>query len=453
MPDDDIQIRILQLSLDSVRDIPAPLEEELRHFSKRYPGTILTVAQLIGRACSTNANDPLKLALHKAFMHWDYVRDAPWTDPTEPNTPERRHKTYEYLGLGAAQAADLDRAIPLFVAEHATVIAETHRLWYADGRARGGFYWPAYRKYLELHSGWKEDALLSLDESTRSVTARLSDPAAPEIYQSKGLVVGYVQSGKTANFTGVVARAADAGYRLIIILTGTTEILRRQTQRRLDKEMIGRELLGDDYNGEADLNSFLAHQALPSQLGAFDWQRLTGPQYDYKSLKRGIDALEFEKVDRDRPFYDVTNLRNAKARLVVIKKNSAILKSVTKDLKRIRSRLEEIPALIIDDESDQASVNTLKPQEAKKRSTINGLIVELIRALPRSQYVGYLNVLLGTIAAKEVVVGKSLEPGRFPDRERSALRRIVVNVVVPVLCNVTHNGRAGLISQLYPKSV
>ncbi len=68
---------------------------------------------------------------------------------------------------------------------------------------------------------------------------RLTDPTRVEVKQTKGLVVGYVQSGKTANFTGVIAKAIDAGYRLVIVMTGTIEILRAQTQRRIDMELMG----------------------------------------------------------------------------------------------------------------------------------------------------------------------------------------------------------------------
>src|SRR5581483_12377082 len=73
------------------------------------------------------------------------------------------------------------------------------------------------------------------------IVEHLADPTAQYIYQSKGLVVGYVQSGKTANFTGVIAKAIDAGYRLVIVLGGTLNLLRAQTQRRLDMELVGRE--------------------------------------------------------------------------------------------------------------------------------------------------------------------------------------------------------------------
>lgn len=264
MAEEKFQIRILDGSLSSMREEPTPLEDALVYFATRYPGQHLSVDQLIEHACSKNANDQLKLSLHGAFNYWDHASGLAWTNGTTPNTKERRRRVYDCLKLSPKQAHDLDSAIPLYVAEHPTVIAESHKLWYNHERAVRGFYWPAYRKYLAEKSKWNEDALLSLDESTRAVIERLSDPSQAEAYQSKGLVVGYVQSGKTANFTGVVARAADAGYRLIIILTGTTEILRRQTQRRLDKEMIGRQFLENDYKNDRELNSFVIHPTLPS---------------------------------------------------------------------------------------------------------------------------------------------------------------------------------------------
>ena len=112
-----------------------------------------------------------------------------------------------------------------------------------------------------------------LDVATDRVAERLSDPTRAEAYQAKGLVVGYVQSGKTANFTGVIAKAIDVGYRLIIVLTGTTDLLRTQTQRRLDMELVGQEniLRGinpddhealetvDYYSDDPDWIRFLSH--------------------------------------------------------------------------------------------------------------------------------------------------------------------------------------------------
>ena len=78
---------------------------------------------------------------------------------------------------------------------------------------RKSFYWDHYADYL-ASKRWDPDAIASLGLNTRRIVERVGDPESSEAYQAKGLVVGYVQSGKTANFTGVIARAIDAGYRL-----------------------------------------------------------------------------------------------------------------------------------------------------------------------------------------------------------------------------------------------
>jgi hypothetical protein len=227
-----------------------------------------------------------------------------------------------------------------------------------------------------------------LNNATDAIVGRLSDPERVEAFQTKGLVVGYVQSGKTANLTGVIAKAADAGYRLIIVLGGTLNILRDQTQRRLDKELVGRELLGEDYEGDLEIEEFLSHGGRPSDKGAFDWQRLTGPEYDYKSLHRGIDSLEFERFNPSRPLFDPINLHRSKARLIVVKKQNVVLDRLIRDLKQLRTKLTDIPTLVIDDESDQASINT-RPPSSQHRTAINKKITDLMKLFPRGQYVGY----------------------------------------------------------------
>ena len=120
------------------------------------------------------------------------------------------------------------------------------------------------------------------------------------MYQARGLVVGYVQSGKTANFTGVIARAIDAGYRLIIVLAGTTNLLRSQTQRRLDKQLIGRELLlalaGEEHYDRRRTGR--SSSATGGHLGitdSVDIHRLTSLDPDYLRLGGGLSALQFEK--------------------------------------------------------------------------------------------------------------------------------------------------------------
>src|SRR5205085_10729696 len=119
-------------------------------------------------------------------------------------------------------------------------------------------YWTCYRDQLAKNN-WDDDSLIQLDDSTNSIVERLADPTDEKAWQSKGLVIGYVQSGKTANFTGVVAKAADAGYRLIIILGGMLDVLRSKTQRRLDKELIGKELVQREYVNDPDWDDFASH--------------------------------------------------------------------------------------------------------------------------------------------------------------------------------------------------
>ena len=311
-------------------------------------------------------------------------------------TAERRRRIYEILGLPESFTELCESKFPHFDLDLPLVIAQEHEPWYDEERRRGRtLYWDAYRGQL-MREGWAETSLLQLEISTTSVIERLTDPSRREAYQSKGLVVGYVQSGKTANFLGVIAKAADAGYKLIIVLAGMQDVLRNQTQRRLDRDLIGKELIGDDYGQDNDFESFISHGQLPSSIGYFDFYRLTGPEGDYRRLKRGLDALKFTKSDATKPFYDPVNLATASTRIAVVKKNGTVLQHLLKDLELIRNHggavpVQEIPALVIDDESDQASINTAKPSKdhVTRRSTTNDRVVSLLAALPRVQYVGY----------------------------------------------------------------
>ena len=258
---------------------------------------------------------------------------------------------------------------------------------------RAGFYWKAYSKYLRDIKDWSSSTISQLDESTDEVVHRLSDPTRTEAFQSKGLVVGYVQSGKTAHFSGVLAKAADSGYRLIIVLGGTLDILRSQTQRRIDKELVGKELLENDYSQDPDYGDFLSHGGKPSEMGSFDWERLTGKDDDYKKAGRHIKAMDFQTTGTE-PFNAATNLYNKPVRVIVIKKNPKRLTALNADLMLLINKLKDVPALIIDDESDLASINTVDPKTAilgniKKRTSTNQVITDLLQILPRAQYLGY----------------------------------------------------------------
>src|SRR6266850_7048600 len=100
------------------------------------------------------------------------------------------------------------------------------------------YYWPALRDYLLVTKNWPAPSVRSLDEITNRTLGQLVPPST-EQFDIRGLVLGFVQSGKTANFTALIAKAADVGYRLIIVLSGIDNGLRRQTQIRLKSELIG----------------------------------------------------------------------------------------------------------------------------------------------------------------------------------------------------------------------
>ncbi len=191
-------------------------------------------------------NDAALIQVRLTLASWD-SDDAPGFDAagTDPRSHARRERLYTLLQVDGALRKALDRRCPVFEVP-TTVISKSFEPWYRNSRTeRSSVYWKHYEAHLRDTKGWPAESIASLDETTTEVVERLSDPTRFTAKKSKGLVVGYVQSGKTANFTGVMAKAIDAGYRLIIVLTGTIEILRAQTQRRIDMELIGRENILD----------------------------------------------------------------------------------------------------------------------------------------------------------------------------------------------------------------
>jgi len=351
---------------------------------------------LIDRILDPSPRASVAVRFGDILRHWDNVKQDGWTSGTEHNTRERRQHIHECLAANAALRQRIDDLIPFYRLEEPLIIAREHHDWYnpTEGVA---YYWSTYAKYLREEKRWTKQAVLNLDNSTQAIIECLANPSSAEAYASRGLVMGYVQSGKTANFTGVIARAADAGYRLFIVLAGTWNILRNQTQRRIDKELLGKELLANDETYRThppnDWHEFLEHGFDPAERGYFRWERITQPDYDYRRLKAAIDVLEFHRRDPGLPLFDPANLRSTAAKLLVIKKHSGILSKLIKDFGLIRTRITDLPALIIDDESDQAGVNTVAPITGalgqQRRSPTNDQIVQLLKLFPRGQYVGY----------------------------------------------------------------
>jgi len=219
-----------------------------------------------------------------------------------------------------------------------------HEQWYTGPKDDANF-WPAYVKHLESKGeGW-EKAIPSIDESSTNVVAMLPNPGATK-FSGRGLVLGYVQSGKTANMTGVLSKAADSNYRFIIILAGMTDKLRNQTQKRFISDLIS-------YDEDGI------------------WQEHTAPDHDF--VEQTMPGFVFGDHYRH---------------IMVVKKNTHVLKRLLKKLKNTNeSERKNCPVLIIDDECDQASVNSSGYQ--KKMTAINKHIREIIDILPRVTYLGY----------------------------------------------------------------
>ena len=269
------------------------------------------------------ADDVLRRTLHLAILRWDNEAAPAWGPDVAPDSAERRVALFSALGLDEHSAAVFSTVYPLTV-DGSVLITDEFDAWYTpERRQQHEFYWAGYKRQLLEVSHWSPDAVAKLDKATTQVVERLAEPTREQAYQARGLVVGYVQSGKTANFTGVIAKAIDAGYRLVIVMTGTMNILRRQTQRRVDMELVGIENIFRNVDpDDADLASkidyfndedrrggkFLKYGFVPSEQGLPDIIRLTNHAWDYRSLNNGITALELQKRNRQKPLYAPENL-------------------------------------------------------------------------------------------------------------------------------------------------
>ncbi|GAB2534512.1 Z1 domain-containing protein [Nocardia heshunensis] len=407
------------MSLDALI-LSQPLKNLLQGLGEQDPAPLLPILALFAQRPVSEAeflafvdmappNDGGMIQLRLAFAKWDASEDLKLCDPhgkeTVSGTTARRVAVVHALGLSEHAEAALRETIRVHV-QDTIVISKEFEPWYEQARhERSTLYWDDYKQYLTQVKKLPASSITTLDQSTTDVVERLTDPVRVDVKQTKGLVVGYVQSGKTANFTGVIAKAIDAGYRLVIVMTGTIEILRAQTQRRIDMELMGVENVlagqdpddldvaeGLDYQQDEDwlANRFVKHtQVALDQPGVARIRRVTTHKGDYKSLPHGMSQLRYDRLDKTKTLNAAENLFHTDAYVVIIKKNSAPLKKLIRDLKPMQAMLKELPALVIDDESDIASINTKDPKKSSKRTEINERITEILKIVPRAQYVGY----------------------------------------------------------------
>ncbi|MDO6433130.1 Z1 domain-containing protein [Flavitalea sp. BT771] len=248
-----------------------------------------------------------------------------------------------------------------------------HEEWYGDwlqenNNPADSYYWHRLEDFLSIELtekyGYEKAGRIirSIDEATRVIMRNLANPHRTE-FSYKGLVVGYVQSGKTANFTALIAKAADAGYRLIIVLAGIHKVLRKQTQVRLDKELTGYKEVDTEEN------------YIDPPGAAHRWTRLTTAENDFSAKSQAA--------------FNVLG-RHETPTLVVVKKNTRVLNSLIRYFSKASPDLRAgIPVLVIDDEADQASIDTNANNSDADLSKTNDSIRRLLKLFSKKAYVGY----------------------------------------------------------------
>ena len=142
--------------------------------------------------------------------------------------------------------------------------ATDHVEWLPAARGeRNWDFWDRYRRYLEEVKLMPKRVVWRLDDTTDRVLRKLEDPTRPGRWHREGLVVGKVQSGKTANYIGLICKAADAGYKLIVVLAGIDNGLRSQTQLRVDEGFLGFDTQYQQRYDDARGTSYLGVGAMP----------------------------------------------------------------------------------------------------------------------------------------------------------------------------------------------
>jgi Z1 domain len=292
----------------------------------------------------------------------------------------------------AALVKELETAFSVWMASDAALDNnEDHIPWLPEKRlAIKWRFWNRYHRFLEEEKKWAPKPIDRLDEITSRVLERLEDPQRTGAWDRRGMVVGQVQSGKTANYSGLICKAADAGYKLVIVLAGLHNNLRSQTQQRLDESFLGFDTEGDR-----------AYSGSSRRVGV---GRLMGePWLAAHTLTSSADLGDFNKKVAKQAGVDI---RGADPVLLVVKKNKSVLQNLfawatevagVVDPDTRKTLVRDVPLLVIDDEADNASVNTQPVVDADtgeaiadaEVSQINKLIRQLLNSFEKSAYVGY----------------------------------------------------------------
>ncbi len=252
-------------------------------------------------------------------------------------------------------------------------------------------YSEAYEEYLKgalMHP----TVVQSLSDVGMKILGHLQDPGCEGKWDRRGLVIGHVQSGKTANYIDVIAKAADAGYKFIIVIAGIHNNLRKQTQERIDEGFIGRS--SDPGN------------RIPVGVG-------TTRDYPHPATLTNIND-DFSKKTANQSGWKINDLN--KPTVLVIKKNVRTLEALYFWLKEMNAQagdeIADVPMLMIDDEADNASINTNRPELDPTKT--NASLRKILNLFAKSCYVAYTATPFANIFINPDTYDKEVYKELFP---------------------------------------
>jgi hypothetical protein len=295
--------------------------------------------------------------------------------------------------------------------------------WLADKRATIQWrFWSRYERFLLHDRGFPPTVINDLKNGLHPVTdrilTRLQDPTRPGTWKRRGMVVGSVQSGKTANYTGLVCKAIDAGYKLVVILAGIHSNLRSQTQLRIDEGVTG----FDSRNGRNP-------KANNRWIGV---GKNPGERHIIHPLTTSAEDGDFNRSLASKQ----NVMLGSDPVILVIKKNGHVLKNLHEWVTAIAGQkpnegakivIRDVPLLLIDDEADNASINTKSKDGADPEqdvSVINGRIRTLLDAFEKSAYVGYTATPFANIFINRDAESPKHGADLFP-------RNFIINIEAP----------------------
>jgi len=284
----------------------------------------------------------------------------------------------------------------------AALVQRKHNKWFAQRKDTLPMkYWERFEQYMLQDRGMPTNVVSSMDKVSDEIVDLLGDPTREnESEQRRGLIIGDVQSGKTINYSGIICKAVDAGFRTVILLTGTTNDLRQQTQIRIDEAFVG---------VDSSLMNEEANKLTPIGVGKFN------PDASLRPIAFTTTAKDFNKNAAKQLSMTLSQGQGERPMLFVIKKNTSVLKSllewIQKHNQNESSKINN-SVLMIDDEADYASVNTKATDEDPSKT--NKYIEDLLNVFRFSSYVGFTATPYANIFIDPATNEEMEHEGLFP---------------------------------------